>query len=59
MGLFITGNLLPQELTQKQWEQAYEEAIHSFSSQPLEHFRQIYGEALQNLYGDGCVLVVV
>ena len=27
MGLFIIGELLPQEITQKQWEHAYEEAL--------------------------------
>ena len=27
MGLLILGNLLPQELTQQQWEQAYEESL--------------------------------
>ena len=27
MGLFITGELLPHEITPKQWEQAYVEAL--------------------------------
>jgi hypothetical protein len=27
MGIHVTGNLLPQELTPKQWERAYEEAL--------------------------------